>query len=145
MTDLYYCVNVVVQECFGGDAMQWKFTGNKSVYIQIMEHIRGAILMGEYPPGIRIPPVREFAAQAQVNPNTMQRALLELEREGVLVARGTTGRYVTNDKTILDAMRQSATDAIVQAAAAQFRMLGLDMKQAAAMLLALDKKEESCE
>ena len=62
--------------------MQWKFSGGRPVYVQIMEHIRGAILVGEFQPGGRIPPVRDFAAQAQVNPNTMQRALLELEREG---------------------------------------------------------------
>ena len=60
-------------------ALLWKFTGNQPVYLQIMEQIRGAILAGEYPPGGRIPPVRDLAAQAQVNPNTMQRALLELE------------------------------------------------------------------
>lgn len=124
--------------------MQWKFTGDKPVYAQIMEQIRSAIVTGEYMPGSKIPPVREFAAQAQVNPNTMQRALLELEREGVLLTCGTTGRFVTKDLTVLDEMRRTMMDSVAQAAAVQFRMLGLDMKQASAMLLALEEKEENC-
>ena len=72
--------------------MNWKFAGDRPVYQQIMENIRGAVLRGELPPGGRVPSVRELAMQAQVNPNTMQRALTELEREGLLVGGGTSGR-----------------------------------------------------
>ena len=53
--------------------MNWKFSGDRPVYQQIMENIRGAVLRGELPPGGRVPSVRELAMQAQVNPNTMQR------------------------------------------------------------------------
>ena len=122
-------------------ALQWKFSGNRPVYMQIMEHIRGAVLVGEFPPGARIPPVREFAAQAQVNPNTMQRALLELEREGLLICSGTTGRFVTQEQAVLDTMRQKAVDAAIIASAAQFRALGLSMAQASRLLLALEEEE----
>ena len=121
--------------------MEWKFTGDRPVYQQIMEHIRGAILVGAYPPGARIPAVRDLAAEAKVNPNTMQRALMELEREGLLVSCGTVGRFVTDDSAILDGMRATAVDAILRASAVQFRALGLTMEQAAAMLMALDKEE----
>jgi DNA-binding transcriptional regulator YhcF (GntR family) len=123
--------------------MLWKFTGNKPVYMQIMEQIRAAILAGEFLPGSRIPPVREFAAQAQVNPNTMQRALLELEREGLLMADGTVGRFVTQDAAVLDDMRKTATDTIIRAAAAQFRAIGLSMQQAALLLAQLEEEEEN--
>ena len=68
--------------------MNWKFAGDRPVYQQIMAAIRGAILKGELPPGGKVPSVRDLAAQAQVNPNTMQRALTELEREGLLVSGG---------------------------------------------------------
>ncbi len=122
--------------------MEWKFTGNRPVYQQIMEHVRGAVLVGEYLPGTRIPPVRDFAAQARVNPNTMQRAMMELEREGILVTRGTLGRYVTDDTAVLERMRRTAVDVIIRACAEQFRALGLTMGQAAELLLALDKEEE---
>ena len=121
--------------------MQWKFTGEKPVYLQIMEHIRGAILVGEYPPGNRIPPVRDLATAAKVNPNTMQRALMELEREGLLVSCGTMGRFVTDDQRVLDNMKHMAMDAIIRASAAQFRALGLTMEEAANMLLALEKEK----
>ena len=120
--------------------MQWKFSGSRAVYVQIMEHIRGAILMGEFPPGSRIPPVREFAAQAQVNPNTMQRALLELEREGLLISCGTSGRFVTDNSTVLDAMRKKAVDTAVRDAAEQFRALGIRLSEAAAELLKLEEE-----
>lgn len=123
--------------------MQWKFSGSRPVYVQIMEHIRGAILVGEFPPGGRIPPVRDFAAQAQVNPNTMQRALLELEREGLLVTDGTVGRYVTTDKVVLEIMRKTATDAIIRAAAAQFKALGLTMEEACRYLMQLEEEENN--
>ena len=121
--------------------MQWKFSGSRPVYLQIMEHIRGAILVGEFPPGARIPPVRDFAAQAQVNPNTMQRALLELEREGLLVSCGTTGRFVTDDSAILDAMRKKAVDAAIRASAEQYKALGLTLAEAAQLLLKMEEEE----
>ena len=123
--------------------LQWKFNGNRPVYIQIQEQICGAILMGDFPPGSRIPPVREFASQAQVNPNTMQRALLELERQGLLISSGTLGRFVTDDPNILQAMRQEAYSSLIRSSAAQFKAMGLTMKQAAEMLLSLEKEEEN--
>ena len=88
--------------------MDWKFAGSKPVYLQIMEQFRAAVLSGEYPPGGRVPSVRELAAEARVNPNTVQRALTELEREGLLTGGGTTGRWVTEDEETLEALRQQA-------------------------------------
>ena len=122
--------------------LQWKFNGSRPVYVQIMELIRGGILAGEYPPGSRIPPVRELASLAQVNPNTMQRSLLELEREGLLIAKGTLGRFVTNDPTILDTMRHQAWEAVICQCAEQCKAAGLTLEQAASMLLELEHKEE---
>ena len=123
--------------------MLWKFTGSRPVYVQIMDQIRGAVLSGEYPPGGRVPPVRDLAAQAQVNPNTMQRALLELEREGLLIAQGTLGRFVTDDPEILNNMRQDAAQALIRESAARFRAMGLTMEQAASMLLQLEQEEHN--
>ena len=60
--------------------MNWKFTGDRPVYQQIMDTLRGAVLQGELPPGEKVPSVRELAARAQVNPNTVQRALTELSQ-----------------------------------------------------------------
>ena len=99
-----------------------------------MEHFRSAVLSGEYPPGCRIPSVRELAAQAKVNPNTMQRAMAELELSGLLTSNGTQGRFVTEDASVIDGLRQQAIREVVKAYAAQFRELGLSMKEAATLL-----------
>lgn len=121
--------------------MDWKFSGSKPVYQQIVEHFRAAVLAGEYPPGGRVPSVRELAMEARVNPNTVQRALTELEREGLLTGGGTVGRCVTEDAQTLDALRQQAVERIVRTYAARMRELGLDTSQAAQLLLELEKEE----
>ena len=124
--------------------MNWKFTGDRPVYQQIMAAIRGAILTGELPPGKKVPSIRDLAAQAQVNPNTMQRALTELEREGLLISGGTSGRTVTQNQDVLQAMRRQTLEELAREWAEKFRVFGLTPRQAAQLLLELeDQKEES--
>lgn len=122
--------------------MNWKFTGERPVYQQIMATIRGAILTGELSPGKKIPSVRDLAAEAQVNPNTMQRALTELEREGLLVSGGTSGRSVTQEQGILSAMREEALKELARECAEKFKVFGLTPSQAAQLLLALEEGEK---
>ncbi len=122
--------------------MNWKFTGDRPVYQQIMAAIRGAILCGELVPGKKIPSVRDLAAEAQVNPNTMQRALTELEREGLLISGGTSGRSVTEDQSVLDAMHDAVLRELAQECAEKFMVFGVTPTQAAQLLLALDNKKE---
>ncbi len=122
--------------------MNWKFTGDRPVYQQIMEQIRGGILKGELLPGERIASVRDLAAQAQVNPNTMQRALTELEREGLLIGGGTSGRTVTKEEQVLSAMRQKALEDLARECAEKFMVFGVTPGQAAELLRKLEKEEE---
>ena len=114
--------------------MNWKFTGDRPVYQQIMAAIRGAILTGELATGSKVPSVRDLAAQAQVNPNTMQRALTELEQEGLLISSGTLGRFVTSDDKIIGAIRQDAIDRTVKECAEKFRAVGVSMEEAGKLL-----------
>ena len=97
--------------------MNWNITAGRPVYVQLVEQLELALVAGadgalsgsragEFPPGSRIPPVRELAADAGVNPNTMQRALQELESRGLLQAQRTAGRTVTADDTALQALRR---------------------------------------
>lgn len=88
--------------------MAWQFRGHSPVYRQIVRHIRADILNGRYQPDEQIPPVRQLAMEASVNPNTMQRALSALEDEGLLVSRGTVGRFVTSDEAALERARRTA-------------------------------------
>lgn len=122
--------------------MNWKLTGDSPVYQQIMAAIRGSILKGEMPPGGKIPSVRDLASESQVNPNTMQRALTELEREGLLVSGGTTGRTVTCDEEILNAMREKTLRGLAMDFAERCMVFGVTPTQAAQMLLAMDEKKE---
>ena len=111
--------------------MEWKLTGSEPVYQQLEERFRCAVLNGEYQPGARVPSVRELAVQARVNPNTMQRALSELEREGLLCSQGTAGRFVTVDQVTLDALRQRTVERTVAHCRQLLREVGLTLHQAA--------------
>ena len=122
--------------------MNWKFSGDRPVYQQIMESIRGAILKGELVPGKKVPSVRDLAAEAQVNPKTMPRALTELEREGLLVSGGTSGRSVTEDEAILSAMRERTLNELARECAEKFMVFGITPKEAAEILLRLEKTKE---
>ena len=121
--------------------MNWKFAGDRPVYQQIMENIRGAVLRGELPPGGRVPSVRELAMQAQVNPNTMQRALTELEREGLLVGGGTSGRTVTKEDTVLEEMRRQVLEALARECVEKFRVFGISPAQAAEIIFQMKEEE----
>ena len=122
--------------------MNWKFTGDRPVYQQIMATIRGGILRGELSPGKKVPSVRDLAAEAQVNPKTMQRALTELEREGLLVGGGTSGRTVTTDEEILSAMKERILYELARECAEKFMVFGITPTQAAELLLRLDMEKE---
>ena len=111
--------------------MNWKFSGDRPVYQQIMENIRGSVLRGELPPGGKIPSVRDLAAQAQVNPNTMQRAMTELEREGLLVSGGTSGRTVTTNLEVLSDMKEQILEDLARECAEKFMVFGVTPSQAA--------------
>jgi DNA-binding transcriptional regulator YhcF (GntR family) len=77
--------------------MEWQINNNAPIYSQLVEHFKRAIASGEFAPGEKLPPVRELAVSAGVNPNTMQRALAELERDGLVYTQRTSGRFVTED------------------------------------------------
>lgn len=93
--------------------MAWSFNGHTPVYLQIAERLRNEIIRGKYKAGQQIPPVRQLAVSAAVNPNTMQRAFVELEAQGLICAKGTQGRFVTEDEEILVAARQTAARQLV--------------------------------
>lgn len=87
--------------------MPWKFDANSPIYLQIMDEIKLRIAKGELKPGDKVPAVRELALTAGVNPNTMQKALSELEREGVLYSQRTSGRFVAEQESGQTDIRQS--------------------------------------
>jgi DNA-binding transcriptional regulator YhcF (GntR family) len=93
--------------------MAWSFSSTKPVYIQIAERIITSVISGEYKSGEQIPSVRQLALEAAVNPNTVQHAFSELESEGIIVSRGTLGRFVTDDTAIIENCRQKQAEQTV--------------------------------
>ncbi len=86
--------------------MPWDLLNDRPIYTQLLEQIKRRIVSGEYQAGERLPSVREYAAEAGVNPNTMQRALAELERDGLVRAERTTGRFITEDEKLIQKLRE---------------------------------------
>ena len=118
--------------------MEWQIAAGRPVYIQLVEQLERADVTGVYPPGERVPAVRDLAAQAQVNPNTMQRALAEMESRGLLVTQRTSGRTVTSDTALIAKTRQALAASLAQDFLAQAKALGLTREE----ILALLQQEE---
>lgn len=81
------------------------FDANKPIYLQIIEEIKNRIISARYAPGGKLPSVRDFAAELSVNPNTMQRALAQLENEGLIYTERTSGRFVSKDIVIIESIK----------------------------------------
>lgn len=135
LTFFVCCVIVVIQQYKEGCFLNWKFTGNMPVYQQIMSTIQGAVLAGEFRPGDKFPSVRDLAMTAMVNPNTMQRALQELERMGILITDGTNGRHVTRDTGVIEALRERCIQELTQECLARFAALGISAEEAGQLLM----------
>ena len=100
------------------------------------------MISGEFAPGDRIPSVRDLATAAQVNPNTMQHALHELEQQKILVTAGTSGRFVTHDETVLETMRINRLKELTVECAKRFSAFGITPAQAAQLLLELNEERK---
>lgn len=87
--------------------MEWKIDNNKPVYIQLVEQLKVKIISGEIELDSKLDSVRSLAADAMVNPNTMQKALAELEREGFVYSKRTSGIFVTDNKELIENERKN--------------------------------------
>lgn len=88
--------------------MRWELNSEKPVYLQLVEQIHAGIISGFYKPGDKLPSVRDLAAEATVNPNTMQKAMSELERTGLVYTNRTTGRYITSDGALIRQLKEQS-------------------------------------
>ena len=85
--------------------MEWQFRNDSPIYTQLTQRLTQAIVAGEFRPGERLPSVRELAVEAGVNPNTVQRALADLERDGLVFSQRTAGRFVTGEVSRINVWR----------------------------------------
>ena len=122
--------------------MQWKFDGNAPIYTQLVDQMKLGIVSGEWIPGQRIPAVRELAVDAWVNPNTMQRALQELERQGLMFSQRTSGRFVTEDREMIEDAKRTLANRHISAFIRQMQALGYTRQEIVAMLEESERGEE---
>lgn len=106
--------------------MKWELNSERPVYIQLIEQIQAGIISGHFKPGDKLPSVRDLAADAAVNPNTMQKALADLERIGLVYTNRTSGRFITSDEALIRMLKgQSAKKEIIEFME-RMRLLGFD-------------------
>lgn len=106
--------------------MQWSIDSERPVYIQLIEHIQANIISGNFKPGDKIPSVRDLAAEAGVNPNTMQRALAELERMGLIFTNRTSGRYITSDIGVIKKLKERSAMNIIEEFLDKMKKIGFN-------------------
>ncbi|MEE0326924.1 MAG: GntR family transcriptional regulator [Butyricicoccus sp.] len=123
--------------------MQWKLSDDRPIYVQLMETITAAIASGTLAAGSRLPSVREMAAQAGVNPNTMQRALAELERDGLLYSQRTAGRFVTDQSDRITQKRKELAMQQIRIFLSSMKEMGYTAEQTLNLIQQAVKEEHS--
>lgn len=119
-----------------------QFDASRPIYAQLVERLKARILAGTYPPGGHLDSVRDLAAAAGVNPNTMQRALAQLETEGLVRTERTAGRYVTEDTALIEQLRTDTARTLASDFLEKMRGIGYSPAQVAALLEHWDAKED---
>ena len=123
--------------------MQWKLSDDRPIYVQLMETITAAIASGTLAAGSRLPSVREMAAQAGVNPNTMQRALAELERDRLLYSQRTAGRFVTDQSDRITQKRKELAMQQIRIFLSSMKEMGYTSEQTLNLIQQAVKEEHS--
>ena len=123
--------------------MQWKLSDDRPIYVQLMETITAAIASGTLAAGSRLPSVREMAAQAGVNPNTMQRALAELERDGLLYSQRTAGRFVTDQSDRITQKRKELAMQQIRIFLSSMKEMGYTSEQTLNLIQQAVKEDHS--
>ncbi|HOP71938.1 MAG TPA: GntR family transcriptional regulator [Thermoclostridium caenicola] len=109
--------------------MPWDLKPDRPIYTQLVEHIEWMILSGVYPPGSKLPSVRDLAKEASVNPNTMQRALAQLEEDRLIITHRTSGRSITEDSEMIQKARIRIAREQVSEFLEKMKKLGFDKKE----------------
>ena len=105
--------------------MDYQFSNDKPIYLQLMDVFKVAIVSGELPKGQRLESVRDLAIVAKVNPNTMQKALSELERIGLVRTERTSGRFITDDEELILSMKNENAKNEIKAFLEKMKKMGI--------------------
>lgn len=105
--------------------MEYQFSNDKPIYLQLMDVFKVAIVSGELPKGERLESVRDLAIVAKVNPNTMQKALSELERIGLVRTERTSGRFITDDEELILSMKNEIAEQEISVFLEKMKSIGI--------------------
>ena len=122
--------------------MKFQFDTNSPIYLQIVESFKSSILSGELAPNSKVLPVRDLALEAGVNPNTMQKALAELERLELVRTERTSGRFITDNNEQIEKMRKESADAEIKSFIQRMEKLGYDKNSLLSVIEEALKQEE---
>lgn len=123
--------------------MGWNFQNDLPIYTQLVAAIKFSIVSGELLPGARMSTVRDLALEAGVNPNTMQRALQQLEREGLVFSQRSSGRFVTEDVSVIDRARSALAAEYVRRYRDSMASLGFSEDEMRALLSGSGEEEDN--
>lgn len=122
--------------------MPWEFQDHLPIYAQLMDTLKRRIITGRYLPGEKLPSVRELAAEAGINPNTVQRAFSELEREGLIYTQRATGKYVTENADEIKSARQALAKTQIAEFLSNMQSLGYSVGDVIVLLQSFNESEE---
>ncbi|HIX76832.1 MAG TPA: GntR family transcriptional regulator [Candidatus Fusicatenibacter merdavium] len=121
--------------------MAWTLDSGRPIYAQIIERVQLDIITGRYKPGEKLPSVRELASEAAVNPNTMQKALSELEQSGLLYTQRTSGRFITEDTELIHRIKNDLATMQVREFIRKMRQIGLGDNEILQLINTIMKEE----
>lgn len=121
--------------------MDWQFDSSMPIYAQLVYKIELAIVSGEFVRGQRLSAVRDMAAEAGVNPNTMQRAFQELERQGLVYTQRSSGRYVTEDMTVIENTKQALARENIKSFMDSMRRIGYSREEIIRLLESSERED----
>ena len=114
--------------------MPWNLTSDRPIFLQIIEIMQLSIVSGKYAPGDKLPSVRELATEAAVNPNTMQKALQELERSGLVYSKRTSGRFIPEDLNMIEEIKSTLAREKIETFLQSMKSLGFDREETISLM-----------
>lgn len=134
---MYYASNTIIER---KDILNYIFDNERPIYVQLVEMIRIEIVSGKLKKGERLPSVRELALMTKVNPNTMQKALVELENEKLIYTERTNGKYVTEDESLIENVKKELAKEKVNNYLSSMQNIGINFEKAIEYLQELGGK-----
>ncbi|MCI8893814.1 MAG: GntR family transcriptional regulator [Lachnospiraceae bacterium] len=123
--------------------MPWNLNSDRPIFLQIIEKIQLDIVSGVYQSGDKLPSVRELAQEASVNPNTMQKALSELERTGLVYSQRTSGRFITEDNAMIQQLKADLAEEIIREFLDHMKKLGFRREETIRLMNQINEEEAS--